>query len=200
MDRSINLGEFSELENTLYSLLDHMRKSEVEQAAYEGRKYQLHGLCAVQGYDPKLHASYFKIPGVKFGGEDIFQDQQISLYDLGALAALQEAMEIDGAILIGKDGRLMHSGKFMLPDFSIYERHQGAVKTYERLQENGEAGTRHVTAVALSALLPELTFTTLKSDRDDLRQIRGGYIVRSTVPGEVNYKVPTLYQQDLEAV
>lgn len=182
---------FSELEQKLFSLLDQMRNNETEQAQKEGRAYHIHGLCAVLGYDPKQHAPYF---GMQVG-KDIFDKKEIYLQDLEALAVLREAMEIDGAILIDQNGKLMHSGKYMQPDFGIYSRHEEAAATYQKLKETADAGTRHIAAVALSAQLPELSFYTLKSDYPQLRVFKSGSIYHSTVPGEAKRGLPRPYQE-----
>lgn len=165
-----------------------MRNNEIERAQREGRKYQIHGLCAVLGYDPEQHASYFNIPHFNTNvGEDLFRGKEIYLQDSEALLVLQEAMEIDGAILIGKDGKFMHSGKYMLPNLGIYSQHPEAAATYKKLQETADAGTRHLNAVALSAQRPDLSFYALKSDHPQLRVFKGGSIYRSTVKGEAEY-------------
>ena len=62
----------SDLENRLFDLLDRMRNDEIERAQREGRKYQIHGLCAVLGYDPEQHASNFK----RQVGDDYFSDNE----------------------------------------------------------------------------------------------------------------------------
>ena len=183
-------GRNSDLENRLYNLLDQMRTNEVKQAEKEGRKYKIHGLCAVLGYDPEQHASYFK----RQVGKDILANKEIYLQDEEALPALQEAMEIDGAILIDRQGKLMHSGRYMKFDERMYDLSLEASATYEKLRETADAGTRHVAAVALSAQLPDLLFYTLKSDHPQLRQFKGGSIYRSNVPGEGLYRPAPLCQ------
>lgn len=193
--RKMYTESMMDLENKLFSLLDQMRTSEMKSANEEGRKYLIHGLCAVLGYDPKQHDSYFQMQV----GKDIFAKKDIYLHDPEALSALQEAMEIDGAILIDKNGKLMHSGRYMQADFGIYEKHEEAAATYQTLREAADAGTRHVAAVALSAQLPELLFYTLKSDHPQLRAFKGGTIYRSTIPGEARYNAPTAHQE-LETV
>ncbi|GEM_PF-4511445 len=174
------------LEDKLYTLLDQMRNNEIQQAEKEGREYGIHGLCAVLGYDPAQHSSYFNIPGIDISvGKDIFKDKNMYLNNPKALEALQEAMQIDGAILIGKDGKLMHSGQYILPDLGVYSRQPEAAATFKYLKETADGGTRHLNAIALSAELPNLLLYTLKSDHPELRVIKGGLIYRSTVPGEV---------------
>lgn len=182
----------SELEDTLFGLLDQMRNNELEKAKKEGRGYHMHGLCAILGYDAKEHASYVRIKV----GKDLFQDQDVYLRDPEALDALEKAMEIDGAILIGRDGKLMHSGRYILSDLEkVYSTNEKALATYEKLQETADAGTRHIAAIALSAQRPDLLIYTLKSDYPQLRAFKGGSIVRSTVPGEVTADAPS-YQED----
>ncbi len=194
--RIIPVNNSVDLENKLYSLLDTMRTNEIQQAQTENRDYNIHGLCAVLGYNPEQHASYFQMPV----GKDIFAKKEVYLHDPEALSALQEAMEIDGAILINQDGKLLHSGRYMQADFAIYNRHEDASATYQKLRETSDAGTRHVAAVALSAQLPELSFYTLKSDHPQLRIFKGGSIYRSTVPGEVKYASPISQLGTLEII
>src|SRR3989344_5061856 len=184
------------LEDKLYLLLNQMRNKEIQQAEKEGREYGIHGLCAILGYDPKKHFSYFNIPGIDISvGKDLFKNQEIYLKDAQAFEALQEAMEIDGAILIGKDGKIMHSGQYILPDLGVYSKKPEAVATYKHLKETADGGTRHLNAIALSAELPDLLFYTLKSDHPQLRIFKGGSIYRSTVPGEA--KIISSYQPEL---
>lgn len=178
-------------EETLFSLLDQMRINELRNAEVEGRDYRMHGLCAILGYDPKEHSSYVRLKV----GKDLFQDQEVYLQDSKALDALEKAMEIDGAILIGKDGKLMHSGRYILSDLEkVYSMNEKALATYAQLQETSDAGTRHIAAIALSAQRPELLIYTLKSDYPQLRVFRGGSIVRSTVPGEVKPELQAPYK------
>lgn len=187
---------FSDLEEKLFSLLDQMRTNEIRQADKDGRGYHVHGLCAVLGYNPEEHASYFSFEA----GKDLFQNQEIYLQDPEALQALEKAMEIDGAILIDKDGKLTHSGRYMLPDLrGVYSTNEKALATYKKIQKTSDAGTRHFNAVALSAERPDLLFYTLKSDYPELRIFRGGDIVRSTVPGEVKHRTPA-YQEDKKSL
>ena len=193
----------SELEDKLFSLLDQMRLNElqrVEKAKEEGKEgketeYYIHGLCAVLGYDPKEHAPYFDFAA----GEDIFHAQDMYLKNTDALQALEEAMKIDGAILINPEGKLMHSGKYMLSDMKkVYSTNKEALATYKYLQEASDAGTRHIAAIALSAQQPDLLFYTLKSDYPELRVFKGGQIVRSTVSGEVErYNAPASTSENL---
>lgn len=189
MAEVINIGkciltDMNGLEQRLFDLLEQMRTDEVKQSEEERRPYYLHGLCAVLGYRPESHSSYFKFEA----GRDILQNQDIYLRDAKALPALQEAMEIDGAILIGPDGKLMHSGRFMLSDLEkVYSDNQEALATYKYLQKVSDAGTRHIAAIALSAQQPELFFYALKSDHPELRIFKGGRVVHSTVPGEVEH-------------
>ena len=178
-----------DLEDKLYQLLDQMRNEEIKQAKKEGREYGIHGLCAVLGYDPAKHSSYFNLPGLDISvGKDLFKDQETYLKDPQAFQALQEAMQIDGAILIGKDGKIMHSGQYILPDLGVYSRKPEAAATYKYLKETADGGTRHLNAIALSAELPDLLFYTLKSDHPQLRVFKGGSIYRSTVDEEVKEK------------
>jgi len=170
-----------DLENKLYHLIDQIRTNEIEQAQKEGREYHIHGLCAVLGYDPKHHAEYFTMPV----GDDLFTKKNIYLDDLQALETLQQAMAIDGAILINSEGKIVHSGRFMQADLRIYSRHETALSTYRQLRETADAGTRHLAAIALSAQLPNLSFYTLKSDHPQLRVFRNGSIVSSTILDEV---------------
>lgn len=170
----------SDLEKRLFNLLDQMRVNEVEKAKQESRKYHVHGLCAVLGYDPKEHFSYFD----EEVGSDIFTGKDIYLYDSEALKTLEEAMEIDGAILIGSNGKFLHSGRFMGANRE-YRKDEKFLSTYQKLRETSDAGTRHLAAIALSVQRPDLLFYTLKSDHPQLRVFKGGSIYRSTVPGEV---------------
>jgi len=180
------------LEDKLFSLLDQMRTNEIKQAQKEGREYGIHGLCAVLGYDPEQHSSY--ISRLR-AGTDIFQNKGSYLQDPEALAALQEGMKIDGAILIDHDGRFLHSGKYIKCVEESYDKHPHAEDTYLKLQEKADAGTRHMAAIALSAERPDLLIYTLKSDHPELRIFKGGLIYRSTVPGEV--KTVSRYQPEL---
>jgi len=180
---------FLDLENRLYGLLDQMRINElnrVEEAIKknpeEEEEYHLHGLCAVLGYDETKHHSYFD---TESGEKDILTNTDINLYSPEALETLQEAMEIDGAILIGADGKILHSGSYMQHDDSVYKRHPEANTTRLYLRDTFDGGTRHRAAIALSAQLPELLFYTLKSDHPQLRIFKEGSIYRSTVPNEV---------------
>ncbi len=181
-----------DLEERLFILLDQMRNNEVELAQREGRKYHVHGLCAVLGYNPAQHDSYF---GLEVGEDIFFKEKEIYVQDQGALQALEKAMEIDGAILIGQDGKLIHSGKYMLTDLRIYSRHEEAVATYQKLKETADAGTRHLSAVALSAQLPDLLFYILKSDHPQLRVFKGGSIYHSTVLGEAKHESLRPYRE-----
>lgn len=186
----------ADLENTLFTLLDRMRTDEITQAEAEGRKYHIHGLCAVLGYDPERHESYFNLPSALQPGKDIFKGKELYLQDPEALPALKEAMEIDGAILIGPDGKLMHSGKMILADLrTTYSRHKEAFDTYKNLHETADAGTRHMAAIALSAERPDLLVYTLKSDHPQLRIFKEGSIYRSTVPEEVESESPVVLYQ-----
>lgn len=181
-----------ELEQRLFDILDQMRTNELERARQEGREYHIHGLCAVLGYDQKEHASYVRLKV----GKDLFQDQDVYLQDSEALDALEKAMEIDGAILIGRDGKLMHSGRYILSDLEkVYSTNEKALATYGKLQETADAGTRHIAAIALSAQRQDLLIYTLKSDYPQLRVFKGGSIVRSTVPGEVKPDLQAHYQK-----
>ncbi|MEK6809800.1 MAG: hypothetical protein AABY40_03940 [Nanoarchaeota archaeon] len=180
-----------DLEKRLYGLLDNMRSNEMERAEKEGREYRMHGLCAVLGYNPEQHQPYFGFDA----GKDIFHGKDVYLQDQEALQVLEEAMEIDGAILIGPDGKLMHSGKYMLPDMKeAYSKNKEALATYQYLQTVSDAGTRHIAAIALSSQQPDLLFYTLKSDHPELRVFKGGRIVRSSVAGEVENKTAAAYQ------
>lgn len=177
------------LEKKLFDLLDQMRIGEVKRAEGDGKPYHIHGLCAVLGYDPKKHASYFEMEV----GRDILSYKEVYLHDPEALKVLEEAMEIDGAILIGSDGKLLHSGRYMEADRK-YKRDERVSATYQKLRETADAGTRHLAAIALSAQLEDLSFYTLKSDHPQLRQFKRGSIYRSTVPGEGRYDPPVTYQ------
>ena len=174
-----------DLEDKLYQLLDQMRIDEIKRAERKGEPYHMHGLCAVLGYDETKHNSYFDTDS---GEKDIFAKANINLYGSEALEALKKGMEIDGAILIGADGKLLHSGSYMQHDHSIYKRHPEANATRLYLRETFDGGTRHRAAIALSAQLPDLLFYTVKSDHPQLRVFKGGSIYRSTVDGEVKEK------------
>lgn len=184
----------TDLDNKLYALLDQMREQEIKKAQDEGRDYHIHGLCAVLGYDPDKHYSYFTIPGIdNFRvGKDYFDqlpgdiDHNIRLGSPEALNALYRGMEEDGAILIDKKGKFLHSGKYMLPDLkNLNSNYPHAVATYRRINKTADGGTRHLNAIALSAELPMLRFYLLKSDHPDLRVIQGGRLRRSSIPGEM---------------
>lgn len=179
-----------QLENRLYELLNQMREAEIKKAAQESRPYKIHGLCAVLGYEPQKHQPYFETEV----GKDVFLDKLVYLHDSEALQALEEAMEVDGAILIGTDGKLLHSGKYMEAD-KKYRKDERVLATYQKLRESSDAGTRHLAAIALSVQRPDLLFYTLKSDHPQLRVFKDGSIYRSTVPGEVKYS-PPLYQPE----
>lgn len=169
------------VEDKLFDLLNQMRTNEQKQAKLEGREYCIHGLCAVLGYNPEQHEPHFNFEA----GKDIFRDQNMYLDHPEALQALEQAMEIDGAILIDAEGKLMHSGRYMLSDMNnVYSSNKEALATYKHLQKTSDAGTRHIAAIALSAQQPDLLFYTLKSDYPELRVFKEGKIIRSTVPGE----------------
>ncbi len=173
------------VDDKLFDLLNQMRTNEQKQAELEEREYCIHGLCAVLGYNPERHEPYFNFKA----GKDIFRDGNMYLDHPEALQALEQAMEIDGAILIDADGKLMHSGRYMLSDMqNVYSSNKEALATYKHLQETSDAGTRHIAAIALSVQQPDLLFYTLKSDYPELRVIKGGKIIRSTVPGETKTK------------
>ena len=173
------------VDDKLFDLLNQMRTNEQRQAELEGREYRIHGLCAVLGYNPERHEPYFNFEA----GKDIFRDQNMYLDHPEALQALEQAMEIDGAVLIDAEGKMMHSGRYMLSDMqNVYSSNKEALATYKRLQKTSDAGTRHIAAIALSAQQPDLLFYTLKSDYPELRVFKGGNIVRSSVPGEAKLK------------
>lgn len=176
-----------ELEMRLFEILDQIRNKGVQAAEEEGREYRLHGLCAVLGYDPNKHEDYFGMPV----GADVLKgrDVNIHLNSPEAPQVLEEAMQEDGAILIGPEGKILHSGRYInVKVGEIYAGSPEVTATYQRLKDTANAGTRHFSIIAASTELPGLLFYALKSDHPQIRVFKEGQVLYSTVPEEENYK------------
>lgn len=171
----------------LYDLADHIRQKGLDEAAQNNREYEIHGLCAVLGYNENEHWDDFKRSACR-KGSDIFLKNMVHLNDQSAFDLLYLAMKQDGAVLIDEDGYMVHSGRRIGVDVDgIFNQSPSIEKTYDIVRDKGDGGTRHMAAIAASAVYPELLFVTVKSDHPAIRIIQGGYVVHSTVPEEVNH-------------
>ncbi len=180
-----DLHDSPELEVRLFEILEQIRDEGVKKAEEEGKEYHLHGLCAVLGYDSIKHEDYFRMPV----GADVFEGRDVYLDSPEAPQALERAMEEDGAVLIDGEGRIHHSGRYINVNVGrIYESSPEARATYNRLKETANAGTRHLSIVAASTELPDLSFYALKSDHPQIRIFKEGQVLHSTVPEDENYK------------
>lgn len=170
---------------SLYDHFDEIRQQGLDTAAKRDLDYHLHGLCAVLGYNPESHLNDFW----RRSGEDLFSGRRkVHLGDSNALDNLIRAMEEDGATLIDSGGYMAHSGRRIgVYIDKIFDDNREAERIYDNLRDTFDAGTRHMAAIAASVAYPELTMVIVKSDYPQIRVIKDGYIVHSTIASEVNH-------------
>lgn len=182
---------------TIYDHLDVMRQQELSRAEQQQRTYKLHGLCAIVGYED-AHDRYFR----GLIGHDFFADDSLEVSDQKAGSLLEKAMEEDGAILLSSHGKLLHSGRFMYlnnrDELIKKPEYAHAFETYNHLRTTRRAGSRHASAIPLSAVEPGLFFFTLRSEDPEIRLFKNGYILHSTLAYEANH--PAMKEEEAPAL
>ncbi|MDP3639781.1 MAG: hypothetical protein Q8R53_01085 [Nanoarchaeota archaeon] len=182
---------------TVYDHLDVMRQQELSRAEQSQRTYKLHGLCAIVGCCDGVHDRYFH----GLIGHDFFADDSREVSDPKAGSLLEKAMEEDGAILISSHGTLLHSGRFMYlnnrDELIKKPEYTHAFETYNHLRTTRRAGSRHASAIPLSAVEPGLFFFTLRSEDPEIRLFNDGYVLHSTLAYEGNH--PALQKEEAPA-
>src|SRR3989338_2001049 len=181
---------------TVYDHLDVMRQQELSRAEQQQRMYKLHGLCAIVGCG-EAHDHYFR----GLIGHDFFADDSREVSDPKAGSLLEKAMKEDGAILISSQGKLLHSGRLMYlnnrDEIIKQPEYAHAFETYNHLRTTRRAGSRHASAIPLSAVEPGLFFFTLRSEDPEIRLFNNGYILHSTLAYEGNH--PALKKEEAPA-
>lgn len=170
----------------LYGHLDVLRQREFEAAVRDKRSYRLHGLCSIVGYIEQQHARYFPYAA----GDDVFSEGSLSVMDIQAPEKIFAAMQEDGAIIISPSGMLLQSGQLIYVPNSLHGAPEHAQETYARLRKTQRAGTRHASAIALSAAEPDLYVFTLRSESPGINVFQNGYLIHSTDVSAVQPRSP----------
>lgn len=141
-----------------------------------------YSLCV--GFEESMasHVSYMDV--------DIYAAKDYNIKDPNYLSHILESEKLDGAILIGKYGRIKHSGMYYehSPSVTLQQMDIYTPKTPLWIQYGFSVPvcTRHLTAINGSYHMPTTFIFVLSQEHSQIRVFHRGKIIYSPVDTEIN--------------
>ncbi|MFH1637855.1 MAG: hypothetical protein ABIB71_05505 [Candidatus Woesearchaeota archaeon] len=154
-----------------------------------------HGITLVLGFDPLLHHRT-----VMDMTDDIFEDGKEHINDPHMKDKIQDNREIDGAMLLDKNGKMVHSGMFFVANPRYVLRKMGLERDGSLPENFGfskPVGTRHICSIGASWKMKD-SFVFVLSENREVRLFHNGMIAYSDYPEEINWEPKEASNDDEE--
>lgn len=154
-----------------YEILDAIRNEE-----------HGHGITIVLGYHNEVSNHVASM------AEDVFESTCEHINDMHMKDRVRLIREVDGVILVGPTGQMLHSGMFfianplkVLKEMNVYKKE---VSLPEQFGFARLVGTRHISSISASYNMPGTLIFTL-SENNEIRVFNNGRIILSEIPEEM---------------
>ncbi len=154
-----------------------------------------HGVTLVLGFDPLLHHRT-----VMEMTDDIFVESREHIKDPHMREKIEKHREIDGAFLVDKAGKMLHSGMFFVANPRYVLRKMGLEREGSLSDNFGfsrPVGTRHISSIGASWKMKD-AFVMVLSENREIRLFHNGMIAYSEYPDEVNWQTPEPVENEEE--
>lgn len=146
------------------------------------------GIFIIFGWQNKWNQKYADIPD---NSQDIFVKHHINIFKFykNSLKKISSTINFDGAILIDKNGNILHSGIIIegLRPRNLANKISSLGQEHDlssRLGFKKKVHSRHLSAIAASNQFKGTTVFTVSEETGDLHIFHKGKILFSTVKGE----------------
>ena len=120
--------------------------------------------------------------------DDIYSVKSYNIKDANYLGHILESKDLDGAILIGKDGHMKHSGMYYGHDPKVTLLQIGkyeAKPMWKLFGFSRPVCTRHISAINGSYHMPTTLVFVLSEEHNQIRVFHRGKIIYSPVDTEI---------------
>ena len=121
--------------------------------------------------------------------QDLFSKNKMNIFDEKSLKKIATTVDFDGAILVDRGGKILHSGVILeglrpskLALIVTFKKIDGDFSA--RLGFKKKVHTRHMAAISSSYQFQGAVVYTVSEETGDVHMFEGGKIVFSTVKGE----------------